>query len=302
MNRFFGQILLMVAMAFSLLSCDRFEGDVTQPSYLKIDSIYVVDNNENSWSNSRGFFTSDIDAVNVVIWAEGDAAETNLGTFQLPCTIPVLKRGKVDMVRILPVVKQDGIAGKRIYYPYYQSIQLSDVNLVTDSVTDLGTLTTQFSSNMRVLWTEFFEPGPSEISLDSVVERCYDPNIICTGSGCGKVHIDTNQQRVNFWSDTTFYLPDPTSIVYLEMEYWSDMDFTVALFNPRISGGQNVLVNHMTIYGKPEKGWQKIYINIGSTWSQHCGHYPYIRPYFYIMNDAGESGNLYIDNIKLIKI
>ncbi len=291
-----------VATLATLLSCDRYEGDVVEPSYLKIDSIYVVDNSQTSWSNESGFFTSAVDAVNVVVWAEGDAAETNLGTFQLPCTVPVLKRGNVDMVRISPVVKQDGIAGKRITYPYYQDITLEDVRFVTDSVTDLGTLTTQFAPGMKVLWREFFEPGPNEISLDSVVQRCYSLDTVRWGYGCGRVHIADSVTRLAFWSDTTYTIPSASSIVYLEMDYWSDVDFTVALYNPTTSGGTNVLINHMTIYGKPEQGWQKIYINIGGTWSRHSGHYPDIRPYFYILNDGAQSGNLYIDNIKLIVI
>ena len=302
MKRITRIVVLIFAALAGMVSCDRFEGEVDVPAYLKIDSMYVVDNPSDSWSQESGFFTSSIDAVNIVVWAKGDTAEIELGTFQLPCKVPVLKHGMVDKVRIMPVVKQDGIAGKRIYYPYYQTLQFDSVRFAPDSVTDFGTLTTKYISRntMKVVWQEYFEPGPSEISLDSAVMRCYSLDTVRSGYGCGVVRVKEDETSIRFWADTTFDVGDATSIVYLEMDYWSDIDLSIGLYNPTYSGGPNNLITHMTIYGKPERGWQKIYINIGSLWSQHFNHYQYIRPYFTVLNSSGKSGNVFIDNIKLL--
>ena len=296
------RLVLPVLMMAAIVSCDRFEGSETMPSWLKIDAINVVDNPGNSWSQEPGFFSSQIDAVQVDIWVSGDTAETNLGTFQLPCKIPVLRKGLIDRVRVTPVVKQDGIAGKRIYYPYYDYITFDSVRFQTDSVTDLGTLQTHYVSQtlMRVAWQEFFEPGPSEISIDTSMVRVFATDTVCSGYSCGAVRIKPNQTNVSFWADTTFTVTDPQAIIYLEMDYWSDFDFSVGLNNPKYDGGPNVITSHMTIYGKPEKGWQKIYVNIGALWSKEYYHYKYIRPFFTIFNPDGKSGNLYIDNLKVV--
>ena len=293
---------LLIALMATMVSCDRFEGDVTAPSYLKIDGINVVDNPSNSWSQESGFFSSEIDAVLVEIWVAGDTAETTLGTFQLPCRIPVLRNGIIDRLRITPVVKQDGIAGKRIYYPFYEYITLDSVRFQVDSVTDLGTLQTRYVSQslMDVAWQEFFEPGPGEITVDSSMIRIYATDTVCSGYGCGAVRVNANQSYVSFYYDTTFTVTDPQAVIYLEMDYWSDFDFSVGLNNPKYDNGPNVLTSHMTIYGKPEKGWQKIYVNIGALWSKEYYHYKYIRPYFTIFNPDGKSGNLYIDNLKVV--
>ena len=291
---------------FSLLlalvvGCDRFEGEVTEPSYLKINSITIEDNPSDSWSVEDGFFTSEVDAVNIVIWVQGDTAETNLGTFQLPCEIPVLRNGNIDRILINPAVKQDGIAGKRISYPYYESITLNNIMLTTDQVTDLGDLKTRYVPKklMKVLWSEFFEPGPNQFSLDSVV-ACNSSDTVRSGFGCGVVRINSSQPSISFGTDTTIHLDDPLYIVYLEMDYWSDVDFSVGLSNPAYVGGPNKIESHMTIYGKPEQGWRKIYINLGALWAKQYNYYEDIRPYFTILNSSGKSGNLFLDNIKLV--
>lgn len=287
-------------MLVIVAGCDKYQGDVTTPSYLKINSITIEDDPSDSWSYEDGFFTSEVDGVNIVIYVEGDTAETNLGTFQLPCELPVLRSDTIDRIILNPVVKQDGIAGKRINYPYYQPIVLNDIVLNTDQVTDLGNLKTRYVSKkeMTVKWEEFFEPGPGAFSLDSVVKSCTDT--ACSGLGCGVVRVLPSQSSVSFGYDTTIFLPDPSSIVYVEMEYWSDLDFSIGLNNPYYQGGGNKIKSHMTIYGKPEKGWQKIYINLGSLWAKEYNYYEHIRPYFTILNGNGKGGNLYIDNIKLI--
>ena len=297
-------LFVSLLMAFVAVSCDRFEGDVTVPSYIKVDAILVEDNPSDSWSQDKGFFSSDIDAVNIVIWQSGDTAETELGTFQLPCKVPVLRNGVIDKIRFVPVVKQDGVAGKRISYPYYEPINLTNVVLTADSVIDFDTLRTRYVSKsaMTVIWQEFFEPGPGEITLDSTVQRCYSLDTVPPvygGYGCGVIRVPEGTTSLRFATDTTYNVSNPLSILYLEMDYWSDLDISVELKNPAYSGGLVQLKSHMVIYGKPERGWHKIYINLGALWSQEFNHYPDIRPHFTILNNSGKAGNVFIDNIKL---
>ena len=286
-------------------SCDGYEGDQTVPSYLKIDAIDLVDDPEDSWSQESGFFSSNIDAVNIVFYCDGDTAETVLGTFQLPCKVPMLREGNISYMRIQPVVKQNGIASTRIFYSFYQPIRLENIHMTADSVTDLGTLQTMFISknNMRVLWQEFFEPGPSEVSLDTVVQRLvYQSDTVCNGYGCGVVRVTPETKSLDFWSDTLYYVGDASTVLYLEIDYWSDFDFRIGLKNPAYSEGPDVTYYAETIYSTtPGRKWNKIYVNLGKLWSsRYYNHYPYIRLYFTILNSDKKSGNLFIDNIKLL--
>ena len=51
-------------MALVAVGCDRFEGDTEVPSYIKVDAVVVEDNPSDSWSPDKGFFSSNVDAVN----------------------------------------------------------------------------------------------------------------------------------------------------------------------------------------------------------------------------------------------
>ena len=296
--------VLCCALIMLVASCDKYEGAVTTPSYLTINSISVADTPSESWSNEDGFFTSRIESVNVVIYVQGDTAETNLGIHQLPCRIPVLRNGNIDRITISPIVLQDGIAGKRIYYSYYTNVDFTNVRLTADSVTDLGDIVTHYKSHslVNVLWQEYFEPGPSHISLDSVVQRCTAPDTVRSGYGCGVIRVAPSQSVVNFWATSLDTITDETKTLYLEMDYWSDLDFSVGLKNPISYGDADQTYSHMTIFGKPQQGWRKIYINIGQLWSKTYNHYPYIRLYFSALNESGKGGNIYLDNMKLITI
>ena len=49
----------------------------------------------------------------------------------------------------------------------------------------------------------------------------------------------------------------------------------------------------------PKDRWNKLYINLGRTWSQFLYRSP-IAIYFQAVNEQGVEGDIYIDNIKVI--
>ena len=162
----------------ALCSCNKFKGDVEIPAYLHLDRIDIVPQAQNAPSVEPGFYTSIVDAVQLVCWFEGDESETNLGVYQMPFTIPVLRHGTAKYIRVVPVVKQNGIAGSRIAYPYYQVIQLDNVKLAPDSVTRLGRfdsvanqwyLQANYYSRdlIDILSEDYFEPTSFSINFDS---------------------------------------------------------------------------------------------------------------------------------------
>ena len=294
-------ILFAICLA-ALVSCDPFEGSQTVPSYLQIDGISVVDTPDHSWSQNEGFFSSQIDAVQITLYQEGDAAETILGTFQLPCKVPVLREGSMKYLRITPVVRQNGIASTRIYYPYYKEITINDVSLKADSTTSLGSLLTQYQPQTKVVWHEFFEPAQLTISLDTTVERIVrEPDTVLSGQGCGVVRVKSDQVEVNFWTDTTFSVYDPSAYLYLELDYWSDFDFSVGMKCMNTNTNSEDIQSAMTIYQSKTPGWNKMYINLGRTWSWF-NHYPTFRLYFTVFNAEGREGKLLLDNMKLLTI
>lgn len=299
--------ILIFAVGVFVLACDRFEGGQTVPAYLDIDSVEVVDNVNDSRNQPSGFFTSKIDCVEVTIYFDGDASETTLGVFELPCHIPVLREGVISRLRVSPVVKQNGIAATHIYYPYYSNMEFDSMyTLVRNETTSMGKLTTTYKKNAYVAWSEFFEPGTQRLALDSIVKRVDYHNegyadTVLSDDGCGVIHIGGRSVQLDFWSLDTIDLRhfSSDSYLYLELDYWNDLPFSVGFKNPMISGGQDVTERAMII--NPHKGWNKIYVNLGRLWNYY-NHYPVIRLHFSVLTGTGNTGNIYLDNMKLMVI
>lgn len=289
--------ILLICVALAFASCNKNEQ--TTPSYLSIDAVVLDRGNDDQWNHKdKGFFTHLVDAVSITYWVKGDDKWTTLGTFQLPCRVPVLREGVIDTFQIEPVVKQNGISATRIYYPYFKTIGIGKTSLVPDQTVSFDTLHTTYKSSktVSVPWEEYFTPT-STMRLDTCVSLCMNSDTVCTGNGCGVIRVSKDQRVVNFWSDTTFAVLNPSAYVYLEMDYWTDFDLSVGMKNPTHQGGALVVENAMTLY--PNKGWQKIYINLGKLWAWY-NNYPYIRLYFSILNGEGREGNVYLDNMKVV--
>ncbi len=289
-------LILATLVALFFAGC---KPEQSEPAYITINAVTLDRGNDDNWNHKEsGFFSNLIDAVSVSYWVKGDKAWTTLGAFQLPCTIPVLREGEIDTMQIEPIIKQNGIASTRIYYPYYRSIGLGRQTLVPGQVLNLDTLHTTFKSSntVKVAWEEYFTPT-SNIRLDSVVRLVTHPDTVLSGNGCGVIRVSPDQTSVDFWTDSLLVLNNPSAYVYLEMDYWTDFELSVGFNNPERVGGANIINAAMTLYRNTH--WQKIYINLGKLWRQY-NNYPYIRLYFTALNGEKRSGNIYLDNMKVV--
>lgn len=320
-------IILMVGVVAMVLCGCKKENTVKCPGYLHLDKIDVVERADAVTPSPVGFLSSDVDAVQLVAFWEGDEEETNLGTYQLPCTLPVLRDKPITRLRVTPVVKQNGIAATRIEYPYYEYIRLTDVPLATDSTTNLGvqdaegnwTLSTTYrpwtvqtivdgqilsvsDTLVKVLAQEYFEAvQPTWIFYDTneVVGRTIDPALICSGTGSGVVDVPANKQTLDFEIKNDIVCNDPTAYLYLEMDFKTDLRLSVGMRSAYYDGGTQSLQSAMTLYETQE--WKKIYINLGRLWSQFNYHSTF-RIVFTALNSEGKGGKVYLDNVKLLQM
>lgn len=290
-------LAIIIAVAFS--ACKKFKGDVTVPSYIHIESISVEPQDHSAPSHEEGFYTSKIDACQVIALFEGEQAETTLGAFQLPCTIPVLHYGKAKYIRILPVVKQNGSTSTRIYYPFFQRITLNDITLAPDSTVDLGNLKTNYYTreDMTVVCEDYFEPTTFSSHFDSTVVWVNDdPENACTGTGYGLVTIPDTANTIEFAINDKIDLK--ASYLYLEMDYITDLELYVNMLGHIVtSTGTSTVKSVICLH--PNNKWNKIYINLGRTWSQFNYNTP-IQIYFQVANPKKVGGHVKLDNVKIL--
>lgn len=303
---------ILAAIALSMLifsSCKKFQGDITTPSFIHIDCIDILAQNANAPSVEPGFYTALVDAVQLVYYVEGDTAETVLGVYQLPCTVPVLRQGALKYLRVTPVVKQNGISGSRIQYPFYQTITLDNVVLAAEDTAFLGTrmsdglrhLATHYydKGDLDILMEDYFEPTSFSLNFDTNITWVKDdPEHACTGQGYGLVHVPADKEYAMFAIPQEFE-PSSTQVLYLEMDYWTDMELGLYMTGFEVSGSTSGTKSIMTLY--PNSGWQKIYINMGRVWSQFNYNTP-IAIFFQALNTEGIEGDVRLDNVKLIAI
>ena len=304
-------ILACLLTVLTISSCEKYKGNTEVPAYLHVDRIIVGPQAQNAPSTEPGFYTSIIDAAQIVCYFKGDEAETTLGVFQLPITAPVLHHGNIEYIKVVPVIKQNGQSGTRIAYPFFQTIRLDNVVTAADSVTNLGkfsatdstwTLTAHYLplDQMNVLMQDYFEPTSFSTNFDSTFIWVKDSaSAACTGKGFGMLTIPDSVSIATF-SILTNLTPQTGQVLYLEMDYQTDLELYINLMGFRNgSGGTASSVPVMCLV--PNQKWQKIYINLGRAWSVYNYNTP-ITVFFQLANPNHTGGSVRIDNVKIITL
>lgn len=312
LKRYGPRLLAIGLIALSINSCKKFSGDVRVPAYLQLDGIDIVQQMYNAPSNDPGFYSSLVDAVQLIYLFDGDEAETVAGVFQLPCTVPVLRSGTMKYLRVVPVVKQDGIAGTRIAYPFYKPVELNGVHIAADSITHLGSLDTARGGwylqahyypkgdNAITVWAEdYFEPINLTTHFDSTLTIVKNDTAgACTGQGYGQLLIPDTCTTASLYMETRI-APSSGDYLYLEMDYKTDFELYINLLGYSSVGGTLSTKSVMCLV--PNTKWQKIYINLGRTWRQFNYNTP-LYLYMQAANPDGKSGRVLLDNVKVISM
>jgi len=284
-----------VLIIFSIVSssCNKFDGDVTVPAFLQIDTVFFATDVALQGENSHEI--SDV-------WVYVD--DQQMGVFELPAKFPLLFNGK-HRLEIRPGIKLNGISSTRSPYPLMKPIVIDDFEFFPDSVQKLNSLTFKYYSNVTFAWIESFENNNLTIqetqSSDTVIKLTSPANnpeayLSSTSSYSGQINLTAEKPYYNAWSFYSYALPGLESPVLLEMDFKTDNYVTVGLF-VHTEGGYKpvplVVLNH-------SDEWNHIYINFTPT----VGLNPFAID-FKVFFEAGlENGkaksNIYFDNVKLI--
>ena len=164
--KMFCNIFLLILLLTFVLSCRKFEGNISVPSYLQIDSLSIYTDYPVQGSKSHKITT---------VWIYVD--DELVGIYELPTKAPILAEG-LHKVRLDAGINMDGIKAYRIYYPFYEAI-IQEVDFVPEKVINLNADTlfignsatpyissTTYWDNTEFVWMVDFE-DPS-YNLDSI--------------------------------------------------------------------------------------------------------------------------------------
>lgn len=288
-------MLKRIAQPFTLLmgfflmwsSCELIDKPEQIPSYVRIDSIQLIDNplvDEGTLSHNI------VDA-----WIYID--DKLIGAFELPCTVPILLEGK-QKIQVYAGVYLNGVKTTRVYYPFF-TVWEKEITLVPDSVVRLQPVIT-YDPKIKLPLHETFELGGVVLEEDlksqtnllktNILEEVFE------GNAAGKVVLNDTDSVWMGVSIQAFQLPTAGGNVFVEMNYKSEAPIVVGVYAIKTS---QILT--LEVAGAlPKSTWGKIYINLTPVVFRHNDALEF-KIFFgsYLPSDETEATVL-IDNIKLI--
>lgn len=285
-NRYFFPSLLisLFVSVMMITSCSIIEPAGPTPTYIQLDSFRVTTDFAISGSNSNKISDA---------WVIVDGAY--LGTFPVPCKIPIADGGQHN-ITIRAGIMEDGISSLRSAYVKYTSFDTT-MNMNAGETYKVLPKITYNSTNNYPNKEDFEDASLDLVSTTSgnapiTIITFPDPNVFEGNSGMVTL-ADTNTV-LEIASVTPFPLPLNT-LTYIELNYKSDIDFTVGAYITNLSVFKQDLLNV-----RATSVWKKIYINVNDLGGVVSGATLYK---FYIHAEKPStmaSANLYFDNFKVI--
>lgn len=268
MNKIFIFFLSLI-----IISCTK--PDLGTPNYLIIEEINISDNTTANITDA---------------WVYVD--ENLIGVYELPANFPTLVEG-VNKVRIRAGIKDNGISGTRIPYPFYSSYIIDILDFNSNNTFEI-TPEVSYIENI-----DFFNEDFEGVGLDLEVTSNSDTTILkfnnSTNNYGGAILIDS---LFNFElsTDELSNLPQAGAPVYLELDYKSNTQFLVGVY---VNFPQSVLQKDL-LYINPKEDWNKIYINLTSVVSEAVGA-NFFKVFISMQRDFALDTNLiFFDNIKVV--
>lgn len=277
-------------MVFTFSACNLINPKEQIPTYLHLEP-FIFNNPD---SNYTGSTTYEIPSA----WVYVD--DIAVGTFDLPCTAPVLM-SKTGKVKIVPAVVNQGIKSYVIQYPFYQSDtttifynpgKIQNYNPKTSYSKDLTSNAFKLKVN--------FEEGLlfKNLSGDTTILLEKDPAKVRSGSGSGAIYLKSPQK----WTEsiTSNYFESTQNACYLEFDYKGTLPFQIGLQGENSEG---------EIYGEyvagfyPKDNWGKIYIDISPFMKANKTYskiYIKVRSTLEEFDGKYTDGYVLLDNIKVI--
>ena len=282
---------IIFALLITLLihGCEVINPDEQIPAYVTINNFTITATLE-----TQGFASSKITDA----WVY--ANNIFIGAYELPATIPILAEGITSLI-IYPGIKENGISGTGMIYPFYNAYTISPELIAGETVVVNPATTYKNSAAISFIMLERFE---SSNPFYSVI----DDGILTTTSTDSEV-FEGNRSAVCTLVDEidTFYVqtsgvlffPETDHQLFLELDYKCDIPYNVWV-KCNTANGTSVYDEVLTVTSKDY--WNKIYINLNTTLQFFAAYQPEsYQLEFRAINTTSDTAQLFYDNIKIIQ-
>ncbi len=277
--------------------CDKEKEEI--PAYLHIAKFTLSTNNL-----TEGLNTQDISDAKIFVNSK------EIGSFELPVTIPVLSKGNVT-VSIFPNIKENGSSSKRVNY---KPFKIFEQNITLEALkVDTIKPTTSYRANCNFLWIEDFDDNANSLQRLANRNNTSDSLVIIptstlgveqpfSGSNfCGFINIAASSNDVFFDRNTLnqFTVPNLGADVFLEIDVKSNTYLQVGFIS---DDGTTVEEHNVLEIFETDGKWKKIYVNLKPETSELKVNTK-ISIFFSVYKPASDitlSPKVYLDNLKLL--
>ena len=220
-----------------------------------------------------------------------------LGAFETPSKIPILNIDDNNEIRISPGIKENGISGSRIIYPFHNIFEVSIDNILKEETIIISPETSyKENTNFKFLNQGSFEIGNmlQETENSDTVPFIQSNEVFDGEKSCAICITNSNNKYQVITIDELLFNSFP-EYVFLEMNFKSDIDFKIGLIR---NNNIEDKIEHMKIY-KSEK-WKKIYLNLSSLIIPTISNSTFQIYFESEMTYNDSEGCTYLDNLKVV--
>jgi len=273
---------LFLVSLFFLTSCEK---ESRQASFLSIQNFSFEDTGESN--------TESTNITDAWVTVNGNF----IGAFETPSEIPILDLEEKDnIIRISPGIKENGISGSRMVYPFYNSYEFISKTINPEENQVINPVTSYKEAEFKFLTQGEFELGNmfQETENSDTIPFTQNTEVFLGEKSCA-ICIDETNNSFQIITIDNFSFNELPEYVFLEMNFKTSVNFKIGIVK---NGNLQDKTEHMKIYRSDD--WKKIYINLSQLIIPNI---PNSTFQIYMESDMTENnseGCVYLDNIKVV--
>lgn len=298
-------LLFFVLLAGFLGGCNKEELKVAYLNFSESTTITMdvsTFNQEHGTNYDAGELASIANQKFPDMWVYADG--TTLGTWEIPCKVPVIFNDSTSF-NIYPGVKMNGVSTMRPRYPFVEPYTMT-TSFSNGEVVNVENITFKYYPTTKFEFIEDFNKDYNSVFYPSTenginFEHIADPDAPI--NRIGRISLtDTIMDFEVISSDMTFGNVLPAD-VFLEMDYRCDVEaseFTVTMLVDKST--TSVTTSEPLVIANAGPQWKKIYVNLTKSIHRNSTNAINYRVQLSGGRDNSNPVHLYFDNIKVIYI
>ena len=271
MNRIIALLLLT-----SIISCKK-EGVNEIPSYMTIENITLDQNSTHNITDAWVYIDDNLQ-----------------GVYELPANFPLLAQGK-HKLRVKAGIKDNGIGGSRIPYPFYSSYIVEEQEFNREMTISIAPIVGYLESAVLDDKAEDFDGSGLNLDTDSITFSIESTNPL--EGNYGVLNITDSIISTEVTTKEFTNLPQQGSPVYLEIDYNCNTQFLIGVY---VNFPQSSVLQKELLIINPKENWNKIYVNLTSTVSEAVGAESF-KVFLRMQRDfTRDTNTINFDNLRVI--